>query len=106
MTRRKIVFIDSTGSYETPEFNGDKKELERFGSADWCDKNWPEIEAEFLNVKTLDEFKAVSNRVQMYYHSSIAGQAVLPVIPVPEGSKFKTGTELQEIVENVLKEEY
>ena len=92
MTRRTISFIDSAGqSFETPEFNGDKEELEKMGSADWCDKNWPEIESEFLNVKTLDDFRAASSRAQGFYHSSIAGQSVLPIRPAASDPGARTG---------------
>jgi hypothetical protein len=104
MTRRKIIFINIENAYETPEFNGDKEEFEKFGSADWCDKNWSEIETEFKNVKTLEEFKAASIRAQEYYHSSIAGQSILPVVSVT--GKFGKGMELREIAENILIEEY
>jgi hypothetical protein len=99
MTRRTLIFIDEAGqSFITPEFNGDKEEFEQFGSADSCDKKWVEIEAGFQNVKTLEEFKAANAIAQRYYHSSIAGQSILPVV--------KTDTaipvDVRKINENVL----
>ena len=82
MTRRKIVFYDDdAGSfYSTPEFNGDKTEMEAMRSDDSCDKDWADILKEFEGVKTLNEFKAVSEKAQRYYHSSIAKH--IQIIPV------------------------
>ena len=105
MTRRTISFIDSAGqSYKTPEFNGDKEEFEKMGSADSCDKNWPEIESEFLNVKTLKEFSDASIKAQRFYHSSIAGQSVLPIMPAT--NIIRAGTELRMIADNILIDEH
>jgi hypothetical protein len=104
MTRRIIVFVDNGKAYQTPEFNGDKAEFEQFGSTDHCDKNWEEIEAEFLAVKTLDQFREASNKVQGYYHSSIAGQSILPIVSV--SGEFTTGIQIREIKENLLIEEH
>ena len=71
MTRRYIVFYDDeTGYYySTPEFNGDKSEMEALGSQDSCDKDWPDIILEFKGVNSLEKFKDASARAQGYYHS-------------------------------------
>jgi hypothetical protein len=104
MTRRVIVFIDKGKAYQTSEFNGDKAELEQFGSADHCDKNWEEIETEFRMVETLDQFVETNGRAQGYYHSCIANdQIILPVVCV--SGEFVTGTHIREIKENLLIEE-
>jgi hypothetical protein len=80
MTRRYIVFYDEESGYyySTPEFNGDKSEMEAFSSRDSCDKDWPEIVLEFKEVDTLQKFKAASEKAQGYYHSFI-GDYALPV---------------------------
>jgi hypothetical protein len=81
MTRRLIIFQNKeTGLfYSTPEFNGDKAEMEFFHSQDLCEKNWPEIIQEFKNIKTLQEFRMACDRAQGYYHS-IFGNMVLPIV--------------------------
>jgi hypothetical protein len=81
MTRRYLVFYDGeTGCYySTPEFNGDKTEMETFGSQDSCGKDWPDITLEFEGVDTLQKFKAASDKAQGYYHSFL-GDYTLPVI--------------------------
>jgi hypothetical protein len=91
MVRRYLVFYDNeTGYYySTPEFNGDKSEMEAFGSRDSCDKDWPDIVLEFEGVKNLKDFKAASERAQGYYHSFL-GDYTLPVTHtefVHEGAK-------------------
>jgi hypothetical protein len=80
MTRRYIVFYDEESGYyySTPEFNGDKSETEAFGSQDSCDKDWPDIVLDFKGVKSLNEFKAASERAQGYYHSFL-GDYTFPV---------------------------
>jgi hypothetical protein len=91
MTRRYLVFYDEeTGCYySTPEFNGDKSEMEAFGSRDSCDKDWPDIVREFEGVATLEEFRAASDKAQSYYHSFL-GDYSYPVTHTGfahEGSK-------------------
>jgi hypothetical protein len=100
MTRRHLVFYDDeTGYYySTPEFNGDKSEMEAFGSQDSCDKDWPDIVLEFEGVKSLTDFKAASERAQGYYHSFL-GDYTLSVTYtgfVHEGAK-KIGHNLWQV---------
>jgi hypothetical protein len=83
MTRRNIIFYDdiSHSFYSTPEFNGDKTEMENIRSNDSCDKDWADIIKEFENVKTLIDFKIANNNAQKFYHSSIKDQ-ILPIIRI------------------------
>lgn len=72
MTRRQILFIDTDGrQYLSTEYNGDKTELRMIGSADSCDKDWADIEAEFERCDTLADFLATDKRAQGYYHSRL-----------------------------------
>jgi hypothetical protein len=83
MTRRRLIFQDPKDRlyYLTPEFNGDKEELERMGSADSCDKNWSDIAKEFQDVMSLVDFNHASIRAQLFYHSSIAVEGgYLPLV--------------------------
>ncbi|GHV91188.1 hypothetical protein AGMMS50268_16910 [Spirochaetia bacterium] len=83
MTRHTILFIDDYANcYITAEFNGDKTEFQKFGSSDSCDKDWAEIEAVFRGVNTLEQFKAANEKAQGFYHSSLPGKQILPIIPV------------------------
>lgn len=80
MTRRTIAFINPDFTmFITPEFNGDRSEFIRFGSQDSCDKDWADIEKEFQDCKTLEDFKAASDRAQRYYHSCLGDSDPLPV---------------------------
>ncbi|MDR1902370.1 MAG: hypothetical protein LBQ88_08845 [Treponema sp.] len=80
MIRRYIIFYDGESGYyySTPEFNGDKSEMEAFSSQDSCDKDWPEIVLEFERVDTLQKFKAAGEKAQGYYHSFL-GDYTYPV---------------------------
>jgi hypothetical protein len=100
MTRRKVLFRDAQGEccWVTPEFNGDKTEMERMGSRDSCDKDWPEIFEEFKNVKTFPEFEKMNARAQNYYHSSLPGAKILPVEKA-EGDAF---TENDFVIEEII----
>ncbi|GHU75349.1 hypothetical protein FACS189461_1450 [Spirochaetia bacterium] len=83
MTRRTIIFLDESGNvYITPEFNGDKSEFEKFGSQDSCNQDWAEIEAVFWDVKTLEKFRAASEKAQGFYHSNLPDKQILPILPV------------------------
>jgi hypothetical protein len=81
MTRRYIVFYDDESGYyySTPEFNGDKSEMETFGSQDSCDKDWTEIVFEFEGVDNLNKFKTASEKAQSYYHSFLGDTTPLPI---------------------------
>jgi len=82
MTRRKVYFFDDKSNklYSTPEFNGDKYEFDYFRKkGDYCDKNFDEIIKEFNGVKSLEDFKKASDKVQSYYHSRIVEQVILPI---------------------------
>lgn len=76
MTRRYVIFIDSDGAvYRSPEFNGDKTELERMGSVDRCDKTWREIEREFfLPVRDYRSFRSAVMMAQRLYHSFLCDE--------------------------------
>jgi hypothetical protein len=100
MTRRHLVFYDEeTGYYySTPEFNGDKSEMEAFGCLDSCDKDWPDIILEFEGVVSLQRFQDASVKAQSYYHSFL-GDYTYPVTysgVVPKGAK-KIGHNLWEV---------
>jgi hypothetical protein len=88
MTRRKVLFRDAENEccWVTPEFNGDKSELEKIGSMDSCDKDWAEIFEEFKNVTSRLEFEKINARAQTYYHSHLPGAEIQPI--------EKIGTEL------------
>lgn len=75
MTRRQVYFYTpATGTYcISDELNGDKKELELFGSSDTCDKTWPEIMEDLSKVHTLPQFMKTLSKIEHYYHSSISG---------------------------------
>jgi hypothetical protein len=82
MTRRYIIFYDEVNGfyYSTPEFNGDKSELESEKSMDSCKKDWPEIVREFTCVDTLEKFKAASDKAQRHYHSFLGDTPPYPVM--------------------------
>ncbi|PGK51650.1 hypothetical protein CN918_28050 [Priestia megaterium] len=71
MIRRNIVFHDTKERkfYVSAEFNGDKTELERRKSRDWCDKDFSEIVKSFNGVETLEDFKKSVGTAQSFYHS-------------------------------------
>jgi hypothetical protein len=73
MTRRRVIFQDhETGDfYTTPEFNGDKEELEFICSNDYCEKDWSGILDEFKGILTKEDFRKASSRAQELYHSSL-----------------------------------
>lgn len=75
MTRRQIYFYNKNNNtyYVSEEFNGDKREMELFGMADFCDKTWQEILEELNNVRSLSDFLQAVSRITGYYHSSVAG---------------------------------
>ena len=85
MTRRRVIFTDSDGSYYTsPEFSGDKEEFENKDKAlgksfDGCNMNWSEIiSAYFNNVKTVADFKSANEKAQKEYISFL-GDEILPI---------------------------
>lgn len=83
MTRR-IIFESTDGKYwATPEYNGDKSELERFHSSDSCDADWPKILACFENVNILEEFRRASEKAQGMYHSCLGDE----ILDIEEFSK-------------------
>ena len=82
MTRRRILAFHEGRYYTTPEFNGDKTEFEAFGSNDSCDKDWDGIIAVFDVDGTLDDFKQANETAQGFYHSSLPGGEILPVVEI------------------------
>lgn len=73
MTRRQVYFWDkSTGKfYVSPEFNGDKSELLKVGSADSCDKDWEDFMYDLRHTSSLFDFMRVIHMIYGSYHSSI-----------------------------------
>lgn len=86
MFRRRVVFIDAAGmAYISPEFNGDKAEMEYFRLSDSCDMNWMEIQDLFRQCKTIEDFKAACITAQGYYHSRLPDpEPPEPAIPISE----------------------
>lgn len=79
MTRRRVLFTAANGiRYITPEFNGDKSEMEKFCSADSCEKDWDEIAELFRKCRNYEEFEAINIKAQSYYHSCLPDAEVLP----------------------------
>lgn len=79
MTRRRVLFTAANGTrYITPEFNGDKSEMEKFCSADSCDKDWDEIAELFRKCRSYEEFEVTNMKAQSFYHSCLPGTEVLP----------------------------
>lgn len=74
MTRRQIYFyIPERGTYYvSDEINGDKEEMERIGSSDSCEKNWPEILDGLKNVSGPDGFLRALAAINGLYHSFLA----------------------------------
>ena len=74
MTRRRVIFTDRESGlrYATPEFNGDKRDFERFigENGDSCTATWEEITELFRPVRTLEEFRAANEAAQQCYISS------------------------------------
>nr|WP_024835450.1 hypothetical protein [Clostridium sp. 12(A)] len=85
MTRRNIIFKDkNTGKlYVSPEFNGDKREIENRGfNLDSYYKNWDEILNDFIGIMTLYDFKMISRKVQRYGSSFLGEVEILPVTQI------------------------
>jgi hypothetical protein len=90
MTRRVLYFTGYPGQiFATPEYNGDKSEFEKFGSKDICHRDWVGIEAEFRDVKTIEDFKSANKRAQSCYCSSVTGEpSIHPVVPDSDAMIF------------------
>ncbi len=90
MTRRILYFTGCSGQiFVTPEYNGDKSEFKKFSSNDICYRDWAGIEAEFRDVKTIEDFHAANRRAQSCYCSSITGKpSIHPVVPDNEAIIF------------------
>ena len=73
MTRRQVYFWDKgTGKfYVSPEFNGDKSEFLKIGSADSCDKDTVERCVDLRHTSSLFDFMRVVHMIYGSYHSSI-----------------------------------
>lgn len=74
MTRRIFVFVDAKSKklFMSPEFNGDRKELEQristSGCLDSCDVTIEEL-YDMFRVRNLDDFWAACAEAQRYFHS-------------------------------------
>lgn len=75
MTTRVVLFKGQTNWLLTPEFIGDKEELERGSATRSCDKNWAAIARRFARAKTKDDFASVSAWAQELYHDVAGNQA-------------------------------
>jgi len=105
LTCRKVLFRDvkSGNCYLTPEFVGDKSELSQFKDGDSCDKDWDEIFTEFKNVKTLDEFKKVSEQAQGYYRSYPKGtRRAFPVEDVGKDRFEESDLVIEETIVDIV----
>lgn len=91
MTRRRVIFWNNDNkAYVSDEYNGDKTELEQFGSSDFCDKTWPEI-LELLNgVTTLVDFMKAISRINRCYHSRLPGAELV-------GTRLNVSHNLEEL---------
>lgn len=91
MTRRRVIFWNSDNkTYVSDEYNGDKTELEQFGSSDSCDKTWPEI-LELLNgVTTLVDFMKAISQINRCYHSCLPGVELI-------GTRLNVSHNLEEL---------
>jgi hypothetical protein len=102
MTRRKVLFrdVENECCWITPEFNGDRSELQQFRSRDSCDKDWNEIYDEFRAVPlTLEKFKEISDRAQRYYHSHLSDKPMILPVEKIEGTAF---TESDLVLEEII----
>lgn len=86
MFQRRVIFIDAAGlTYISPEFNGDKAEMEYFRLSDTCDLNWMEIQDMFRQCKTIEEFKDACIKAQGFYHSCLPNpEPPEPAVPISE----------------------
>jgi hypothetical protein len=91
--------VETGACWVTPEFNGDKSELQQMKSNDSCDKDWEEIFEEFKNVKTLDEFQKQSAKAQGYYRSCLPGAKILPAENIGAGRFEESDLVIEEIYE-------
>lgn len=73
MTRRQIYFYSPQSGkyYVSEEINGDKTELERMGSSDYCENTWEEILDSLKNVAGMGDFLQALARLNGIYHSSL-----------------------------------
>lgn len=77
MTRRRILFKDKSSNkyYVSDEYNGDKVELERIGSADSCDLTWDEIMGVVRSTPpSLWGFMQLMTKLDGCYHSCLGRQ--------------------------------
>lgn len=72
MTRRQIYFYipERNTYYVSDEFNGDKTELERMGSRDFCEVDWSQIMERLAGVSDLADFLRAISTINYYYHSA------------------------------------
>lgn len=86
MIRRRVLFVKNNGvRYITPEFNGDRAELERISSRDSCDKTWEEMMRDiWMGVTDYISFVKANATAQSQYHSCVLGREVLTVKCVPK----------------------
>ena len=98
MTRRQIFFFNPQTNtyYISEEFNGDKSEMQRFGTVDRCDKDWDEILEELREISTMDQFLPAISRISDYYHSSLSTSPLpgtrVHVVRLPEHPEMKDET--------------
>jgi hypothetical protein len=103
MTRRTVIYEDKTTGniYASPEFNGDRTEYEMFQMSGDCDADWSDIQKEFSDIKTLQDFREASGRAQKHYKPFIfynnvtntyteLGGEILPVVENAEVSEINS----------------
>lgn len=80
MTRRILLYRDEQGIlWHTPEFNGDRREFQAFGSRDSCDADWPETLKLFEGTASLQDLHKASRAASKLYHSQFGKEHALPV---------------------------
>jgi hypothetical protein len=106
MKYRNIVFLDKDGKmYATPEYKGDKREIESYRSADskgdTFEKNWEEVLDEFRGVESLDEFKKITEKTQRYAKSCSGNVEIRPAEEIAD-IKYVVGDEVYLIVNGCI----
>ena len=83
MTRRRVYFhhdLPTAAYFYTEEFNGDKAELEQFGSSDKCSMTWAEMLQILKGVATAASFLDAVSAIRNSYKSAIPSRTPGPRI--------------------------
>lgn len=89
MTRRRFLFVDHENHKLalTTEYNGDRSQFLAIGSQDSCDKDWSDMEREFLNCWSISQFEEEDRRCQGYYHSFLGQTEYEPLTILEDGAE-------------------